>query len=267
MDKYFNFNGVEGHYTDEGEGDAILLVHGFASDGSTWQHFKSALKGYRLLIPDLPGFGHSGLPTNGAGITDMANFVEGLLQHAGVGKVHYVGHSMGGYVGLDFAENNADKLLSFTLFHSQPFADTDEKRQHRMKSIDFIEKNGTYHYVSELFNGLFALGFAEKNRPLVDNIIETARRFPAKSITNALQAMANRPDRAGILKSLKVPILFIIGKEDITIPPENSLRQTHLPNVADVNILQGVAHMGMYEKERKCTEILLKFIGSGFGHK
>lgn len=261
MDKYFTYQDIQGHYIDEGTGETILLVHGFASDGSTWQYFKKGLAGYRLLMVDLPGFGESGLPNEGLDIAGMADFIAALLMHAQAHKVHFVGHSMGGYVALAFAERHADKLLTLTMFHSQPFADTDEKRQIRLRSIELIGKSGTYHYIHELYNGLFAPAFVENNGPLVDSIIDRARQQAVRSVQNALLAMANRPDRSAVLKSLAVPVLFIIGSDDHAIPHLNSLSQTHLPNIAEVQILQGVAHMGMYEKERKCTEILLKFIG------
>ena len=130
-----------------------------------------------------------------------------------------------------------------------------------MKQADFVAKNGTTVFIRELYYNLFSEMFAKNNATFIEGRIAAASNISASTIIAALKGMASRPDRANVLRDLKVPVLFIIGKEDKAIPHENSLRQAHLPNRSEVHLLGGVGHMGMFEKEAECREILLGFIG------
>ena len=262
MDKYFSYNDRQGYYTDEGDGETILFVHGFAEDGNLWRHFSQGFPGYRHIIPDLPGFGGSELAAEELTVELMADFVYALLARENVKKIHYVGHSMGGYAGLAFAEKHPDMLKSFTLFHSHPFADSAEKRENRLRSIAIIEKHGTGIYMRELYNNLFGEGFLRKNTDFVEEKIREAQQYPVKAVQAALKAMALRPDRSGVLKTIGAPVLFIIGKDDKAIPHDKSIGQTVLPPACEVEILEGTGHMGMYEKGEKCQEIVRNFIKS-----
>jgi pimeloyl-ACP methyl ester carboxylesterase len=263
MDKYFKYADIQCKYSDTGEGEAVLFVHGFAEDGTVWERFKQPFTaGYRVLVLDLPGVGGSGMPATGFTMDMLADNLFALLKDAGVDKVHFVGHSMGGYAAMAFAQKHAGMLLSLTMFHSQPFADSEEKKAGRLKQADFVAKNGTSLFVRELYYNLFSESFAKNNTAFMEGRIAAASTIPASSIIAALKGMAARLDKAEVLKTISVPVLFIIGKEDKAIPHDNSMKQTHLPDRAEVHLLDGVGHMGMFEKEAECRAILKGFIKS-----
>ena len=114
--------GVTLHYQDEGEGPPVLLLHGLGNSGQDWEFQVPALRraGYRLIRPDLLGFGHSGLPESGYGPEDMASDMRALLTHLGVERAHLVGYSMGGAVAYQLAVDEPRRWLSLAIINSVP---------------------------------------------------------------------------------------------------------------------------------------------------
>ena len=160
MDRFFTYDDIQCHYTDEGEGEAILFAHGFAEDGTVWETFQQSFAGYRRLVIDFPGVGKSGELNDNFTMEMLAGTLMALLLDAQVEKVHLVGHSMGGYAAMAFAEKHSDVLLSLTMFHSQPFADDEEKKAGRLKQARLVERHGTTHFIRELYYNLFSEGFS-----------------------------------------------------------------------------------------------------------
>jgi pimeloyl-ACP methyl ester carboxylesterase len=260
MDKYFDYKDVKGFYTDEGNGEAILFVHGFAEDGSVWDEFKKAFRGYRTIVPDMPGYRNSSLQGETSSIDEMADFVKAILDREEIDKVNFVGHSMGGYTAVAFAEKYPERLNKLVMFHSHPYADDEEKKKGRIKSADLVKRNGTEVFIRELYNNLFADKFKKGHRDFIDGRIAKAQEYPAPTIIASLLAMAERPDRPQALKDIKIPVLFIIGQEDKAVPHDKSMEQTHLPMVSEVHILQQVGHMGMFEEPEATQNMILNFL-------
>ena len=169
---------------------------------------------------------------------------------------------MGGYVSLAFAKNHASCLLGLGMFHSQPYADSDEKKQAREKGIDFIRRNGHIHYIKQVIPSLFAYDFSKGYQFEVNKMLYNAAQYAPESIIAALEAMQNRQDNSAVLEQINCPVLFIVGKEDTAVPLEASLAQTALPNLADIHILPTVGNMGMFEARRKTAKIIRNFISN-----
>lgn len=258
--KTIKYQEVDIAYEVEGKGPDIVLLHGFCEDRSIWENFRGDLleEQYRVTTIDLPGFGDSGrLPSPSIGA--MAQAVRAVLEELDLSDIVVIGHSMGGYVALAYAEQGADGLVGLGLFHSHPYADTEEKKETRTKSIDFINRQGHILYVKQMIPNLFEDKFARSNAFLLDKLIFNATRYDSGGITDALQAMRDRPDRSEVLRGLSCPVLFIIGKEDGAIPHEMSMAQTHLPRTASIHLLDKVGHMGMFEAERAIQKIVRDF--------
>jgi len=182
------------------------------------------------------------------------------LLKEGIKKCVFIGHSMGGYVALAFAKLYPEKLDGFCLFHSQPNADTPDKKEARNKAINFVKKNGNGPYFKGLIPMLFAKGFVKNNEEIVNEIVAAGSAMKPEGVIYQLQAMRDRPDNQSVLINAQVPVCFIVGKEDIAVPTKNSLNQTFLPQVSDIHILQNVGHMGMYEATEQTVGILKEFI-------
>jgi pimeloyl-ACP methyl ester carboxylesterase len=208
---------------------------------------------------DLSGFGASEiLPEHSIEI--MAESVKAVLDALNVTNCVLIGHSMGGYVAVEFAKNYPEGVKGLGLFHSHPYADSEAHKISRRKSIQFIQKNGSILYVKQLIPSLFAELFATSNEFLMNSLIFKASKYPPAAIIGAHEAMLNRPDNADVLKMATYPVLFIIGKQDKVVPYQVSLEQTHLPAIADIHILPKVAHMGMYRAKNETLKIVRNFM-------
>ncbi|MFK8009128.1 MAG: alpha/beta fold hydrolase [Saprospiraceae bacterium] len=247
------------NYSSRGKGAAIVFLHGFCEDSSVWDDFISVFKSNKIIRIDLPGFGSSE-PIDHPSVELFADVVKSVLNHLEIRKCHLIGHSMGGYVSLAFAKKYASSLSGLGIFHSFPYADSKEKKAGRAKSIEFIKKNSHFHYVKQLFPNLFPPAFLSSNNFLVNKMIHRASSFPQAGIIGGLELMMNRPDNSEILKNIKCPVLFIIGRDDKVIPFDKSMEQTALPDIAHIHVLEGVGHMGMFEATKDTRKIIKQFL-------
>ncbi|HEX8350111.1 MAG TPA: alpha/beta hydrolase, partial [Hymenobacter sp.] len=129
------------HYLVKGEGPAVVLLHGFGEDATIWERQFDSFPGYRLFVPHLPGSGGSEMGAD-MSMEGMAEAMHALLIAEAATPCLLLGHSMGGYVALAFAEHYPEALLGFGLIHSSAFADSEEKVATRRKSILFIQEHG-----------------------------------------------------------------------------------------------------------------------------
>ena len=190
----------------------------------------------------------------------MAESVKAVLDDLNITNCIMVGHSMGGYVTVSFANKYPLVLTGLGLFHSHPFEDTAEKKAERQKAIAFVKQNGHIVYVKQLIPKLFAELFATSNEFLINGLIFKASKYPPQTIIGAQEAMLNRTDNSDVLKQSKIPILLIIGKQDKVVAYDTSLKMMPLATVADIHILPKVAHMGMFTAKDKTVKIIRNFV-------
>jgi pimeloyl-ACP methyl ester carboxylesterase len=264
MQKEIHFKNITGYYTIEGYGEPIMLVHGFCGEGAVWDELKKFLpKNYKIIIPDLPGYGKSEILNSTSEIITVeyyAEYLNAIAEKENLQQFTLVGHSMGGYAALAFAEMFPSKLKKICLFHSHPYEDAAEKKESRRKSIQFIEKYGTELFTDELYNTLFASAFYETHPEVVKAIKEKATHYPPETLIGSTQAMINRKDRSEVMKNISVPVLLIIGRQDKAIDYDKSLAMCSLAAVTEVHILQEVGHMGMLEASEQTAQIISKFV-------
>ncbi len=171
-----------------------------------------------------------------------------------------IGHSMGGYISLAFAEKYSDRLSGLGLFHSSAFPDTEEKKITRKRGIQFIEEHGQAKFLEQATPNLFSKSFKEQHPDAVNEIIDHYTNFQDTALVHYYEAMMQRPDRTHILKNFLRPVLFILGEHDTAIPLADGLRQCHIPRLSYIHILRNSGHMGMIEETDKCRKILQKFL-------
>ena len=245
-------------YQVEGKGFPLVLLHGFCEDHRVWDELVEQLDLGRILRIDLPGFGQSA-PLERGSIDDFAAGVKAVLDELRIDRCVMVGHSMGGYTTLAFAERYPEYLAGWGLFHSHPFADTEVTRINRAKSREFIQRNGSIPYVKQLFPKLFPPSFLTSQRYISDRLTHWASQFPTEGIQGGLEAMAKRPDRTDVLRHSEVPVLFILGDQDELIPFHQQLAQTHLPDIAQIHVFPKVGHMGLLEAPKKGAAAIQQF--------
>ena len=253
------YNDHKINYYKRGKGKALVLLHGFCEDSSMWDEFIPAFSKNKIIRIDLPGFGKSA-PIENVSIEYMADAVKAVLDELKIKSCILIGHSMGGYVSLVFAKKYSSLLNGLGMFHSHPFADTEEKKKNRTKSIKFLERNGHVLFVKQLVPKLFTKSFKSSNGFLIDQLIHRASKYTTQGFIAGTNAMINRKDESEVLKNIHCPVLFIIGKKDELVPLEYSLEQTALPQIAAIHILEDVGHMGMFEAKKETRKQIKKFV-------
>ncbi|CAN5468170.1 alpha/beta hydrolase [soil metagenome] len=265
MQKSFHYKNAEIVYKAEGKGMPVFLLHGFGEDATVWNKQTSFLKDHcRLLIPDLPGSGLSAFDTNNTGDSESieyyADVIDALLEYENIESCIMLGHSMGGYITLAFAEKYPNRLKGFGLIHASAFADGEEKKQNRLKGIAMMEAYGAYAFLKNTTPNLFAAKFKTIHPGNVEALIEKGRSFSTSVLQQYYKAMMNRPDRTQVLKESSIPVLFILGSDDVAAPMKDVLKQTHLPKISFIHILEDTGHMGMWEDAEKLNNAILEFI-------
>ncbi len=258
--KNISYQNTNIHYSIYGNGKPVMLVHGFAEDSSIFDLQVNYLKeNYLVIVPDLPGIGKSEiLKENHVQLADYAAILKAIIDEEKINSFTLFGHSMGGYITLAYADKYGATLNGFGLLHSSAYADDEAKIVIRKKAIFFIEQNGTTAFLKTTITNLFYN--SEKSKDDIKILIEKGNKFKPKVLIQQYNAMIARPDTTSILKTFKQPILFIIGEHDKAIPFEHSLQQSHLPQIAYVNILRNSGHMGMKEEPDMVNKYLGEFL-------
>lgn len=254
-------NGVSIYYRVSGNGRPVMLVHGFGETGEVWNGQVAYLKSkYRLIVPDLPGSGRSAL-TGDMSMDGLAEALLAVLKNEGLDDSYtIIGHSMGGYVMLAFAERLAPQMRAFGLFHSTAFSDSEEKKATRRKGIEFIRENGPFEFLKTSTPNLFSPMTKSENPALIEDFISSLNNFTGEALVSYYESMIKRPDRTDVLKNTKCPVLFVMGEHDAAVPMADGLKQCHLPGKSYIHVLHQSGHMGMLEEVKKTNSLLEAFL-------
>lgn len=252
------------NYAIDGDGVPVVLVHGFGEDSRIWDNQVAFLRQHcKVMTPDLPGSGQSsGLPVSDVKMGDYATLLCDWLKTERIEQCILLGHSMGGYITLAFADLFPNMLKGFGLVHSTAFADSDEKKANRLQGIKMMEEHGAYSFLKNTTPNLFSKAFKAAHSEEINNLIEKGKQFKKEDLISYYKSMMNREDLTSVLKNASVPVLFIIGTEDVAAPLNDLLQQVHLPKQATIHIMENVGHMSMMEQPDKLNEYLLDFIKS-----
>jgi len=251
----------DGHlsYRIHGEGNAIVLLHGFGEESSVWRKQLDLFPAHRLLIPDLPGSGSSDLVVN-MSMEGLARSVLTILDAEKIDRCVMIGHSMGGYITLAFVDHYGERLSGFGLFHSTAYADTEEKKDTRRKGIQFIRQYGALEFLKTSTPNLYAPEHREARKALIEEHLASVHNFSAEALVSYYEAMMARPDRTHLLRTTELPVLFIIGRHDTAVPFEDALQQSHMPRLSYIHILENSGHMGMVEEPEEAAKALISYI-------
>jgi pimeloyl-ACP methyl ester carboxylesterase len=247
-------------YNDTGHGFPLVLLHGFCESRSLWKYCEKELSAhYRVISPDLPGFGESRLEDSNISIEYFAEKIKYLLDELKIEKCIMIGHSLGGYITLAFAEKYELRLKGIGMFHSTAFADTEEKKENRNKTIEFIRKHGVPMFAQSFVPPLFSLRNRELLKIEIQELIEISSSSSEAGVIETTKAMRDRKDRVHVLKAVNFPVLYVVGKKDGSVPLEKSLEQCYLPKHSIVHFLENAGHMGMIENKPETIKILHNF--------
>ncbi|MBZ0243321.1 MAG: alpha/beta hydrolase [Bacteroidales bacterium] len=247
-------------YHKKGEGKCLVLLHGFPMDSRVWKDFMVALsENFCVIAPDLPGLGKSEMIAERHDMGLMADVVAAILEAEQIHKCVLAGHSMGGYVGLAFANKYAEKLAGLALLHSHASADDAAGRENRNQAILKIHDDKKA-FLTDFAQSLFDEEFAANTPDAVRFITDITLSQEKLAVVAAMAGMRERESHIELLSKLKVPVLFVLGKSDSRMPLVKIMAQAGLPQHAELLMLEGVGHVGFLESPLIVREALKAFV-------
>jgi len=256
-DKTLNYKNISTRYTDTGKGTAIVLLHGFLENQTMWDFFVAEYsKKYRVITLDLLGHGETGCIGYIHTMEDQADAVHAVLTELRIRKAIFMGHSMGGYVALAFAELYPDMIKGLVLQNSTALADSDERKANRDRAVIAVKQSAT-NFVRMSIANLFSEENREKFATEIEKLKAEAVQTPVQGIVAALEGMKIRKDREVILHFSPYPILLILGKKDQSLVYEEHAPQVEGTGVKLVTYPFG--HMAQIENRDELLKETLEF--------
>ncbi|WP_456313507.1 alpha/beta fold hydrolase [Pseudomonas shirazensis] len=244
-------------FTDSGEGTAIVLLHGFLENKKMWTEYVTLFsEKYRIITIDLLGHGESDCLGYVHSMEDNAEAVHEVLEHLNIEKAIIVGHSMGGYVGLAFAELYPKNIQKLVLLNSSSKEDSTEKKLNRTRAIKAVKQNYT-GFVSLAIANLFSENNRTRLAKEIEKVKEQALKTPLQGIVASLEGMKIRKDREVILSENRFPVLLILGKKDPVLNYEENISQIEDTTGELASFNDG--HMSHIENKEELKTILASF--------
>jgi pimeloyl-ACP methyl ester carboxylesterase len=253
-------NDVTIGYTDEGRGVPLLFVHGFPLSRGAWQKQIDALRpAYRVIAPDLRGFGESEAGTGPVTMAQYADDLYALLQQLKTGPVVLIGHSMGGYVLFAFLRQHLKMVRGLVLVGTRAGKDTPEVAAGRRDTAEKVQANGIQFVTEPMVPKMLAAD--NHDRAMAEQVRGLMTPSKPAGVSGALLGMAERPDATAELARISVPTLVITGADDTLIPSTESERLAQAIPGSQLNIIPHAGHLVAFEQPDKFNHVLEEWMG------
>ena len=245
-------------YSDIGKGTAVVLLHGFLENKTMWKDLAPSLaKKNRVIAIDLLGHGETDCLGYVHSMEENAEIVKAILSHLRIRKAIFIGHSMGGYVALAFAELYPETIKGIVLLNSTAKEDSEERKINRDRAIKAVKQN----YINFVRMSITNL-FGENNRERLEIEIETVKlealKTPLQGIVATLEGMKIRKERQFILKETDFPKLLILGKKDGVLIYDENISQIENTNTKLITFPDG--HMSHIENKEELEKVIISFL-------
>jgi pimeloyl-ACP methyl ester carboxylesterase len=232
----------------------IVFLHGFGENASIWEDFiKRINPEHNIYCPDYSE------KKDCFSIPEYAEWLKGLLQKKGIQNFVIIGHSMGGYIALEFCHKYPKMIKGLGLFHSSAAADSEEKKENRDKTIQFLIKHDTNLFIKHFYPNMFSEVFNKNNAELIDKNIEQFSKITNEALLAATLAMKSRQSHVENLLSFDFPIFQILGTLDTFVNYQDALQQTLKMKSPNVLLLNDICHAGMFESPEICANFINSF--------
>lgn len=243
------------NYRIIGNGCPVLFLHGFLESLEMWDYF-SLENNFQCILIDLPGHGNSAHFSEAAkSMLSMASEVQKVMNELKLIECTVVGHSMGGYVGLELLELD-QRCKKLVLLNSNFWQDSDLKKEDRKRVAEIVKKNKNlflYEAIPNLFN------HPEKHDEAIKKIISTAQNMEATTIGFASIAMAQRKSFENKLAELADKILLIQGEFDMIVPKEKMDEVLMMFPAVQIQYIKS-GHMAHIEQTKMTQKVLEDFL-------
>jgi 3-oxoadipate enol-lactonase len=245
-------------YDDAGTGHCVVLIHGHPFDRTLWEPQLAALSDrFRVLVPDLRGFGQSPVTQGCVTMREFAADIEDLLDDLGIETAAVVGLSMGGLVTMEMAAARPDRYWAIGLVATTMQPPTADERVTRRQRAGALERDGMGGLVEYMHTGVYGPACPPAVRARVDAMMAAASPAGAAA---ALRGRAERPDYRPLLAGLDIPALVVGGSADpwsngaVLAEIVASLRDPEMV------LIDGVGHLPNLEAEREFNDALRAFL-------
>ena len=259
-----NLNGAQIYYTDTGgHAETIVFSHGLLFSGAMFEaqvaHFKNR---FRCITFDHRGQGKSGVTDDGYDMETLTTDAAALIEHLQAGPCHFVGLSMGGFVGMRLAAQRPDLIKTLTLLDTSADPEPQENRL-KYRSLNFVARwIGLWAVIGRVMPIMFGQTFlndasraAEKKRWA--RVITSNHRI---GITRAVMGVINRKGCAGILNQIDLPVGIGVGDEDVATVPSKSERLQEGIKGAELVLLNSAGHSSSIETPTQVNDLIERTI-------
>ncbi|MEM0517882.1 alpha/beta fold hydrolase [Aequorivita flava] len=254
----FNFKNTRIHYEVFGEGPAVVLLHGFLESSTTWKPLISQLSEHNTVITlDFPGHGNSGVLAQSFTMEIMATVIAQLLLRLNISTATFIGHSMGGYIALAYAELFSENIEKLVLLNSSPAADSEARKNNRNRALKVIDKSPKA-YISMAISNLIAETSREKYSAEINQLKAEAYTFPVEGIKAAIKGMRDRKDRTEVLKNFGKEKHVLLAADDPILPVLEVKELAENCN-ATVKVIAG-GHMSLIENKDSVAKYLKQLL-------
>ncbi len=258
MQKTLSFKNTQLSYSDFGKGSAVVLLHGFLENSTMWNDVIPELsKTNRVIAIDLLGHGKTGCLGYVHSMELMAEAVFAILRSLRLRKIIVVGHSMGGYVALAFAEKHPTMIKGFCLMNSTSLADGPDLKKRRARANKMVQNNFE-NMVRMSFTNLFGQERRAKYKSEMEAALSEALKTSVQGYIAGQEGMRIRPNRMAVLQKNSFQKLIIIGEKDPVLDYQKSLDEAKKTNSETIIFKDG--HMSHIENKGDLIDALKKFV-------
>ena len=245
-------------YDEAGRGDCVALIHGHPFDRTLWEPQVAALRDdFRVLAPDLRGFGESPVTLGAVTMREYAADIEGLLDDLGITRAAIVGLSMGGLVAMELAVSWPERYWAIGLVATTVEPVTPQERATRLERADAVERDGLPVLVDYMHTGVHGPACPPAIRERVDAMMSKA---PPAGAAAALRGRAKRPDYRPRLAGLDIPALVCSGSADPWSDRAVTAQIAGCLKHPEVLVIDSVGHLPNLEAETQFNRALRAFL-------
>jgi 3-oxoadipate enol-lactonase len=241
----------------EGEGPAIVMLHGLGGTSNSFQALVAALAGFRIVRPDLPGAGRSPAPAQQITVASLIDAVENATTHLGVGRAHVVGHSFGTLIAQHLAARHPERVASLTLFG--PILEPQDATRERLRDrAATARRQGMCTIADQLTTTALSSATANDNPVAIAFVRESHMRQDAEGFARSCEALAQAEKADHRL--IDCPTLIVTGDEDAIGPASVAQELADKIGNAKTVVLHRCGHWTPIEKSKECGRLLSDFV-------
>ncbi|MEU1365681.1 alpha/beta fold hydrolase [Streptomyces sp. NPDC005803] len=245
-----------------GDPPPVVLVHGHPFDRTMWQPQTTALvaAGYRVIVPDLRGYGESGVVPGRTLLADFADDIAALLDHLGLARAVVGGVSMGGQIAMEFHRSYPGRVAALVLADTSPVAETEDGKAFRNRLADRLLAEGMDGYASEVIDKMLAPYNVTALPDVAAQVLGMMRSTAPEGAAAALRGRAERPDYRESLAGAGVPVLVVVGADDVYTPVAEARVLHGLIPEAELAVVEGAGHLPNLERPAVFNDALTGFL-------